>query len=313
MGKNNKTDANAEIIRFPSTLASEAEKGHNHIRLEVHELQNGTRINPFVFHLFQPVGFVVTDGGNYGTMDRGAMGAGMNAILQGIGLKSAEDTGLTKSDLVAASAMNIEAIAGGIKQVGALAGSLAGTGGRLGALEKGIAQNQFTNVTYEGPQLRSFQMDFKLISESQEEANTIRRIVDILRNYSMPESTGSLSIQYPAHFEIEFFRGEKRNTFMPLISTCHLTSLATTYNQTTNIFHADGSPVETDIALTFQETKTLTRQDLYNTDDGTDLPGLDEQTRLDKKAADALTGDLTVEPEAVTNTGTPPNPETPGG
>ena len=313
MGKNNKTDANAEIIRFPSTLASEAEKGHNHIRLEVHELQNGTRINPFVFHLFQPVGFVVTDGGNYGTMDRGAMGAGMNAILQGIGLKSAEDTGLTAADLTAASAMNIEAIAGGIKQVGALAGSLAGTGGRLGALEKGIAQNQFTNVTYEGPQLRSFQMDFKLISESQEEAETIRRIVDILRNYSMPESTGSLSIQYPAHFEIEFFRGQKRNTFMPLISTCHLTSLGTTYNQTTNIFHADGSPVETDIALTFQETKTLTRQDLYNTEEGTDLPGLDEQTRLDKKAADVLKGDLTVEPEAVTNTGTPPNPETPGG
>ena len=136
-------------------------------------------------------------------------------------------------------------------------------GARIAALESGIAQNPNTHVTYEGQQLRSFQMDFKMISESPDEAKTIGKIVDVIRNYSMPESTGALSIQYPAHFEIEFMHGEFPNPFMPIITKCHLTSLGTTYNATSNIFHADGAPVETDISLQFQELKALTRQDLY--------------------------------------------------
>ena len=45
-----------------------------------------------------------------------------------------------------------------------------------------------------------------------------------------------------------------------------------TYNATSNIFHADGAPLETDMSLSFQEQKSLTRKDLYDIegDDGTD-------------------------------------------
>ena len=111
-----------------------------------------------------------------------------------------------------------------------------------------------------------------MISESPEEAETIKQIVDLVRKYSMPEATGTLSIQYPAFFEIEFYQGDKRNKFMPKIFQCHLTSLGTTYNATSNIFHADGAPLETDMSLSFQEQKSLTRKDLYDIegDDGTD-------------------------------------------
>ena len=265
-----KTKDSAEILRFPSTLASEAEKGHNHVRFEIHELQNGTRINPYVLHMFSPIGFAVTDAGNYGSLDRGAMGAGMDAVLQSIGIKSSEDTGLTGADMKALSAANVGMLSGipGIDSIG--------RGARIAAMERGIAQNPHTYVTYEGHQLRSFSFDFKMISESQEEAVTVAQIVDVLRNYSMPESTGALSIQYPAHFEIEFYSGETLNEFMPKIMTCHLTSLATTYNSTSNIFHPDGSPVETDIQLQFQEIKTLTRQDLY----GEEFPGIDSKYQI---------------------------------
>ena len=44
---------------------------------------------------------------------------------------------------------------------------------------------------------------------------------------------------------------------------CYLLSLQTTYNSTTNAFHDQGQPVEIDIALTFQEVKALTREELY--------------------------------------------------
>ena len=264
------TDKNQEsgkTLVFPSNLASEAANGHNHVRLEIHELQNGARINPYIIHLYPPIGFAVTDAGNYGTMDKGAMGAGMNAILTGIGVKSGEDTGITGADLKAGAAMNTSLL-GGIPGL-----DLIDRGARIQAMEAGIAQNPFTHVTYEGHQLRSFSMEFKMISESSAEAKTIAEIIDVIRNYSLPESTGALSIQYPAHFEIQFFQGEDPNPFMPKITTCHLTSLGTTYNSTSNIFHADGAPVETDVSLQFQEIKTLTRQDLY----GEAFEGLDDK------------------------------------
>jgi len=254
---------NATTLIFPASLASDATKGDNHVRIEIHELQDGKRINPYVIHLYYPIGFAVTDAGNYGTMDAGAVGLGMKAVLQGLGLNNSSKTELTSTDLKAAAAANAE-LASQIPGIDMFA-----KGARIKAMQAGIAQNPFTYVTYEGHQLRSFTMDFKLISESKKEAETIGEIINVIRNYSMPEATGELSIQYPAHFEIEFYQGGELNPFMPKIFTCHLTSLATTYNSTSNIFHADGAPLETDISLSFQEIKTLTRQDLYSEEDGT--------------------------------------------
>jgi len=267
MATRHKTNTTAKTLSFPSTLSADAEKGQNHVRFEIHELQNGARTNPYIIHLFPPVGFNTSDAGNYGSLDRGAMGAGMNAVLQSIGIKSEEQTGLTGADMKALSAANVGLLSG-IPGIDAI-----GRGARITAMERGIAQNPHTAVTYEGHQLRTFQFDFKMISESNAEANTIKQIIDVLRNYSMPESTGALSIQYPAHFEIDFYQGEEINPFMPRITTCHLTGLQTVYNQTSNIFHPDGAPVETDITLNFQEIKTLVRQDIY----GEDYEGIDEK------------------------------------
>ena len=259
------TKDNATQLSFPSTLASDAGKGGNHIRIAIMELQNAATIIPYVIHLHSPIGFVVTDAGSYGSIEKGMMGAGMDAILQKIGVKSGDQTGLTEADIKAAASTNTS-----------LLGNFPGLdmldrGARIKAMEAGIAVNPNTHVTYDGHGLRSFQLDFKLISESTDEAKTIAKIVDVLRNYSMPESTGAVSIQYPAKFELEFYKGDKINKFMPKMIHCHLTSLGTTYNTTSNIFHADGAPLETDISLQFQEIRVLTRQDLY----GEDFEGID--------------------------------------
>ena len=50
---------------------------------------------------------------------------------------------------------------------------------------------------------------------------------------------------------------------MPKIMDTYLVNCTTTYNSTTNAFHEDGQPVEVDMSLTFQETRPLTRHDLY--------------------------------------------------
>ncbi len=254
-----KEGAAAPVLKFPATLASDAENGANHVRINIKERKAGGFVDVAILHLNYPIGFIVTDAGNYGSGDLGAGAAGMNAFMAGMGIKDAAGK-VTVQDFASQT--------GAISEIfSSIPGAdIVGKGGRIAAMEQGIAQNPFTYVTYEGQQLRSFTMDFKMISESPEEAETIKKIIDVVRKYSMPEATGSISIQYPAFFEIEFYQGEKPNLFMPKIFQCHLTSLGTTYNTTSNIFHADGAPLETDMSLSFQEQKSLTREDLYEKD-----------------------------------------------
>jgi hypothetical protein len=244
-----------KTLKFPSTLAEHAENGSPFVRIEVNELQGGSRIQPYVLYMYMPIGFSVGDTGNYGTLDMGQMGAGLDVILQQAGVSN--KAGLTQSDLIAGATLNAGLLSGipFLEQVD--------KGARIAALKSGVALNPYQAVSYEGQQIRSFTFDFKLISESAEEARTAREIIDVLRNYHMPEKVGSLAIQYPAIFNISFYKGEKVNNFMPKITPCYLTNITTTYNPTGNTFHADGAPVETDLSLTFQETKSLTRQDLY--------------------------------------------------
>lgn len=259
------------ILRFPSSLADEAQNGANHVRFEVNERQNDSVIQPYTIHLYQPIGFAASDSGNYGTLDQGPMGAGMKTVLAKIGIGGSGEGGqFTSSDLKAGAMMNTSLLQGipGLDMID--------RGARIAALQKGIAQNPHTAVTYEGHQLRTFQFDYKLISESDREARTIAKIVDIFRNYALPESTGALSIQYPAQFKIDFYRGGSVNKFMPKILMCHLTGLQVTYNSTSNSFHKDGAPIETDIALTFQETKTIVRQDIY----GEEFEGIDDKFEI---------------------------------
>ena len=46
---------------------------------------------------------------------------------------------------------------------------------------------------------------------------------------------------------------------------CYLINMTTAFNSSSNMFHADGSPSEVDLSLTFQETKLITRDKLYDT------------------------------------------------
>jgi hypothetical protein len=50
---------------------------------------------------------------------------------------------------------------------------------------------------------------------------------------------------------------------MPQIMESYLASMNTVYNASSNMYHADGSPSEIDVTLTFTETKALTREVLY--------------------------------------------------
>ena len=252
MAETESKDGGGPLV-FPASLRSQVDKGTSHVRFAV---KDGDNIGPSC-HLFIPQGFSVPDSASYTSIELGMVGAVESVVRDG-GVGS----------VTMADAMGQAATAGTL--IGQKLGSTL-VGGALGGLtnlRKGLAQNPYTETQYTGSGIRSFGFTFKLVAESSSEADTALAIEEFFRDNMYPEVAGAFTLKYPNRFTIEFFNGDEKNRYMPFINECYLLTLQTTYNSTTNAFHDKGQPVEIDIALTFQETKALTRTGLYEGGDG---------------------------------------------
>lgn len=149
------------------------------------------------------------------------------------------------------------------------------TGGLLsGAVAKaliasGEVANPATKLLFRGPALRQIQLDFRLVPNSQAEAMEIMKIISVFRQAAYPGiDPSSLGALYtiPNLFNIKFaFRNSNsRNPYMIHYKRCYLTQVTTTYNGSgVAAFYKDGSPIETNLTLTFQETETNTAFDIH--------------------------------------------------
>lgn len=246
-----KADGGAPLV-FPESLRSQVDGGTAHVRFAY---LDGDDIGGSC-HLFVPLGFSVPDSAAYTSIELGAVG-GVESGAKGDGIGS----------MSMADVKGLAAQAGSL--VGAQLGSsgLGGMAGGLANLRAGLAANPYTETQYTGSGIRSFGFTFKLVSESSAEADTALAIENFFRDNMYPEKSGAFTLKYPNRFKIEFFNGGDKNKYMPHINECYLLSLQTTYNSTTNAFHDKGQPVEIDIALTFQEVKALTREELYEVEE----------------------------------------------
>ena len=120
-----------------------------------------------------------------------------------------------------------------------------------------------TNTAFQNSGVRQFQFSFKMMPKDQKEAFTITEIVKRFRQNMYPMGN-DLILTYPPIWNIKFYDGAKseENTKLPAIYDCYLTGMSAVYNSSGNMFHADGHPVETDVQLTFEETRALTLSDI---------------------------------------------------
>lgn len=126
--------------------------------------------------------------------------------------------------------------------------------------------------------IRQFSFNFKFIPRSRDEAVVVKQIIDYFRFHAYPEEiTATLSssgidvpiaYKYPDMFRIKLFAREfesgnlvYKRTGSKLLD-CFLTSITTTYNPTSAVYHYDGEPVETDLTLNFMEHRPLSRSDV---------------------------------------------------
>lgn len=204
-----------------------------------------------------PQGLTFGDNMNYSTIDLGLIG---DAAKQAVETVSKE--GINSGSLSKIGVMTMDKISSINKEAAALIASrqlgneavtqVVGLG-----VKKILAPN--TNSIFQGSAIRQFGFQFKLVSRTESEAKTAKAIVDTFRKYMYPEGTNdNILLSYPNTWKIEFDRAD-----LPKIWECYLTSLSANYNSSTNAFYSDNSPLETDINVTFQETRALNRSDLY--------------------------------------------------
>ena len=147
------------------------------------------------------------------------------------------------------------------------------TGNRTRAF-LGKTPNPNTRALFKQVNLRTFQINYKMIPTSEREARDIKDIVKAFRQELYPESTGEtdgdLEIAYffPNRFRIRFYLGntEGRYEVEPKLLDAYLTNMTTSYNSTSQaVFSEAGGNfnfAETDISLTFLESKTLFSRDV---------------------------------------------------
>jgi len=252
--------------RFPSNLVTDK---HNTVTFTAFTEAGGGSVTEI--SLYMPPTMAVSDGASYGSLDLGIIGSG-GGIESLIDEEGKLDTSGLKQSLNDAAntgdnTLNSAVLAKAFSNFG-LGG---GVGDRVSDLvlqNKGKAINPNTVLQYTNSEIRQHNFTFKMVAESAEEAVSIRSIVNSFRKYMYGVKDG-ITLEYPAKWQIQFLKiGGDRNPFLPEPYTCFLESCQATYNTSSGLTHADGSPIEVDVTLAFREVKALSRTDIVALDGG---------------------------------------------
>jgi hypothetical protein len=251
----------ATQIVFPTYIRSEAGK-YQFISLST---RDGKDKSYEAYSIFLPIppGFQLNDNGDYGTID--------GAAIDAIGAVQREGADLK----VLASLAKI-----GAAQV---ASKIQGADIAQFALKKIKAPN--TNTTFTGNSVREFSFQFNFIPRNKADTEAIRQIRAIFQKftYGGAENSSTVLLSYPPVWKIQFMNGDgSENQYFPKVYASYLKSVNTTVNPNSSAFHTDGSPIETQITLSFQESRSLTRYDITRLENANAAftRGIDPETGL---------------------------------
>ena len=216
-----------------------------------------------------PMNIAFADAATYNDSELGFFGgAGMAAARTGMGSGSTDISGGVSAGL--------GAISGGIpKSLGNLAQGLTENYSKASAEAKsavsiGVGATLNKNITtqFTGTGTRRFSFQFNFISTSNAESKTINDISKAFRAGLYPKGN-AYQLQYPATWKIQFIDGLLGDDipYLPKIFECYLEGMTTNYNSIANMFRVDGSPLDSEITLTFIESRALTKDDIVYLED----------------------------------------------
>ena len=253
------------LADFPPSLGSAASAGEHYMIIDSFESANAVTSGDKKLSsigLYIPAGSLKTGfKGNYNAKAGAETVAKMG---QGLGMVGGAGPGGMEKKF------DVGTLAAALKTRGLRAAAKFGdTGGFLSA--QGKIPNNYTALVYEGPtEFRTHTFEFKFFPKNQDESNTVRAIIEEFRRGTLPRmanmGSGLLADAFfksPRQHEIKFCRGGSgasgvgsENSYLFKIDTSVITEMSVNFDpQTTVGFHDDGSPVQIDLSLTFQEIK----------------------------------------------------------
>ena len=124
----------------------------------------------------------------------------------------------------------------------------------------GIVRNPHLTTIFEGVALKQYQFTWRISPKSEKEAQSMNRMLEYIKAFMHPEIIGEgFALDYPYLATVEFVTGSS-NINLPNVSDSFITGLAiNSMGGGTPAFYRDGTPVITEISITFQEIDIKTR------------------------------------------------------
>jgi len=240
-------------IVFPQEMRSAGIDGEGLPSVRFSPMKKDLNFGFDAVQLYLPSGLQFTDSANYAGLELGTISAAKNVINQ---VSSGNTNEIISRDETLVAGLKV------LDKLGADQNTVAAT-----AFSRGVAFNPQTALAFESMNLRSFTFSFTLVPERAEDSERIHVIESYFRKYMYPELEGFVS-KYPPIFRIQFFDGgsDTESVYMPMIYDAYLANLDVVINPEGNSFHKTDwgyAPTSTQMTLTFQEGRMLSRQDLY--------------------------------------------------
>ena len=136
----------------------------------------------------------------------------------------------------------------------------------------GTIMNPNVEMMYESPELRGFQLRFKMQARNQGESVNIKKICYQFKRALHAGFGGSVAftathagsmITVPKICQVSFMTGGDLNVYVPQYKPCAITQVDINYTPDGAWASLDnGAPVATEIAVTFKETKLIYAQEI---------------------------------------------------
>ena len=206
-------------------------------------------------------------------------GAGFGAAAAGM-LGVAGSVNLQKDGFAMAQA-GLSSFGGGVKAatfntllqgINAVAGANISLNQALGTVT-GTILNPNVELAYEAPKLRTFSLKFKLVPRTVLEAKDIRKLCNTFKKSMLPKFAGQALfgaqeeaanlITIPDLCQVYFMKGNSFHPYLPKYKLCGITDVSINYTAAgAYATLTDGSPVATELTITFLESKLVFAQEV---------------------------------------------------
>jgi len=242
------------LYTYPSDLGTSVKGGQHYMLIESYESRNavdtGTNVKSSIALYIPPNALKTGFEQNYDGLEGGALKASTGAGLE---------------NLLSDGRVSMKGILGGVVGTAQQTGAKLANKGAFLSAGFGLSPNSHTALVYRGPgEFRTHDFTFNFFPKNSTDATTVKNIIREFQRGMLPQLAGTqiksrrLSSPFfksPRHYRIKFFKGGGQiNDYLFDIKTSVIKSMNVNHDPNSIVsFHKDGSPVQSQLTLTFKE------------------------------------------------------------